>query len=86
VWNFNYTQRLIENDTDMIEKIDSTFARSETKTKNHLVLLTHDRTFATTEDSAKLHRFIAALKVKDEYDFEMVSKYPGLIKDTVAEK
>ena len=85
-WHFNATQSLVENDSEMLRNIDSAFARNETKTKNHLVLLTHDRTFAKPEDSAKLHRFIAALKVKDEYDFEMVSKYPGLTKDTVVGK
>ncbi len=85
-WHFNDTQRLVENDSEMVRNIDSSFARNETKTKNHLVLLTHDRTFAKPEDSAKLHRFIAALKVKDEYDFELVSQYPGLTKDTVAVK
>jgi peptidoglycan-N-acetylglucosamine deacetylase len=85
-WHFNDTQRLVENDSEMVRNIDSAFARNGTKTKNHLVLLTHDRTFAKPEDSAKLHRFIAALKVKDEYDFEMVSEYPGLTKDTIAWK
>ena len=85
-WHFNATQSLVENDSEMLRNIDSAFARNETKTKNHLVLLTHDRTFAKPEDSEKLHRFIAALKVKDEYDFEMVSKYPGLTKDTVVGK
>ncbi len=85
-WHFNETQRLVENDSDMIEKIDSAFAWNETKTKNHLVLLSHDRTFAKPEDSAKLHRFIVALKVKDEYDFELVSEYPDLTKDTIAGK
>jgi peptidoglycan-N-acetylglucosamine deacetylase len=85
-WHFNDTQSLVENDSDMIEKIDNAFSRNETKTKNHLVLLSHDRTFSKPEDSAKLHRFIAALKVKDEYDFEWVSEYPGLTKDTIAGK
>jgi peptidoglycan-N-acetylglucosamine deacetylase len=85
-WHFNATQRIVEDDSEMLRNIDSAFARNETKTKNHLVLLTHDRTFAKPEDSAKLHRFIAALKVKDEYDFEMVSEYPGLTKDTVVGK
>ena len=85
-WHFTNTQRLVEDDSEMVKNIDSAFARNETKTKNHLVLLTHDRTFAKPEDSAKLHRFITALKVKDEYDFEMVSEYPGLTKDAIAEK
>jgi peptidoglycan-N-acetylglucosamine deacetylase len=85
-WHFNNNQSLVESDSEMVINIDSAFARNETKTKNHLVLLTHDRTFSKPEDSAKLHRFITALKVKDEYDFELVSEYPGLIKDTIVGK
>ncbi len=85
-WHFNATQRIVENDSDMIKNIDSAFARNETKTKNHLVLLTHDRSFTKSEDSTKLHKFIVALKVKDEYDFEFISAYPGLTKDTLVGK
>jgi peptidoglycan-N-acetylglucosamine deacetylase len=82
-WHFTNTQSLVEDDIEMVNKIDSAFAHNDTKTKNHLVLLTHDRTFTKPEDSAKLHRFITALKEKDEFDFEVVSAYPGLTKDSV---
>jgi peptidoglycan-N-acetylglucosamine deacetylase len=85
-WNFNAAQRLVQTDTEMLQIIDSVFAHKETKTNNHLVVLAHDRTFLHAADSIKLQHFIAALKKKDEYDFEMVSKYPEQIKDTAIKK
>jgi peptidoglycan-N-acetylglucosamine deacetylase len=85
-WHYNSSQRIVENDTQMLQSIDSVFINNFTKTKNHIVLLTHDRTFAKPEDSAMLHKFIIALKNKDEYDFELVSQYPYLTKDTVGNK
>jgi peptidoglycan-N-acetylglucosamine deacetylase len=77
-WHFDDTQKLVQTDTDMLSIVDSAFARNETKTVNHLVILSHDRTFQHADDSAKLHRFVIELKKRDEYDFEVVSKYPGL--------
>jgi peptidoglycan-N-acetylglucosamine deacetylase len=77
-WHFDDTQKLVQTDTEMLNMVDSAFARNETKTTNHLVLLSHDRTFQHTDDSAKLHRFVIALKKREEYDFEIISKYPDL--------
>jgi peptidoglycan-N-acetylglucosamine deacetylase len=85
-WHYNNKQRIVEDEYDMIKNIDSAFAHNYTKTTNHLVLLTHDRTFANPDDSSKLHRFITALKIKNEYGFELVSQYPHLSKDTTLNK
>ena len=85
-WHYNANQTLVQSDTEMVHEIDSAFAHSNTKTAGHLVLLAHDRTFKTCNDSLSLRRFVTALKHKNEYDFEVVSKYPGLTKDTVCSK
>ena len=85
-WHYDKAQRLVQTDSEMVNMIDSAFAHNHTKTKDQLVLLAHDRTFLTSDDSARLHRFIAALKKKDEYDFETLSQYPGLTKDTARTK
>ncbi len=82
-WHFNDAQKLVQTDSQMIDIIDSAFAKNQTKTINHLVLLAHDRTFKTTDDSASLHNFIQHLKKKEEYEFAVISSYPGLIKDTL---
>ena len=85
-WHFDKTQRLVQTDSEMVSMIDSAFAHNRTKTKDQLVLLAHDCTFLTSDDSARLHRFIAALKKKNEYDFETLSQYPGLTKDSLSAK
>lgn len=77
-WHYNNEQRLVQTDSEMLRQVDSAFARNRMKTKNNLVLLAHDRTFTKSDDSARLHRFISALKQKDEFDFEILSNYPAI--------
>ena len=85
-WHFNDAQKLVQTDTEMINMIDSAFAKKQTKTLNHLVLLAHDRTFKTTDDSASLHNFIQHLKKKEEYEFAVISNYPNLLKASLNSK
>ena len=85
-WHFNDAQKLVQTDSEMINIIDSAFAKKQTKTPNHLVLLAHDRTFKLSDDSASLHHFIQHLKKKDEYEFVVISEYPGLLKDSLNRK
>ena len=82
-WHFNAEQRLVQTDSEMVNMIDSAFAKKGTKTTDHLVLLAHDRTFKTTDDSASLRRFIVRLKKREDYEFEVISNYPGLDKDSL---
>jgi peptidoglycan-N-acetylglucosamine deacetylase len=77
-WHFNSEQRLVQTDVQMINDIDSVMAKHKTKIPNHIVLLTHDRTFSNPADSAMLHRFINTLIQRDDYNFEVVAKYPDL--------
>jgi hypothetical protein len=78
-WHFTNNQKLVQSDSVLLGQIDSVFANNKTKTANELVLLAHDRTFLSADDSASLHKFVIALKARDEYNFETVSKYPGAI-------
>lgn len=76
----------MQTDSQMINIIDSAFAKNQTKTLDHLVLLAHDRTFKTPDDSVSLHNFIQHLKKKNEYEFAVISQYPGIIKDSLNSK
>ncbi len=78
-WHFNSQQRLVQSTDEMLNEIDSAFAKNKTKTCDHLVLLAHDQIYIRPDDSASLHNFIIQLKKKDEYNFETVSRYPGII-------
>jgi len=77
-WHFTDSLTLKNTSDELIAQIDSLFTNNKTKTPNHLVLLAHDQVYEDVADSAELHRFIIKLKARDEFNFEMVSKYPGM--------
>jgi peptidoglycan-N-acetylglucosamine deacetylase len=77
-WHFDNHLRLTSTGNELLQQIDSMFTNNKTKTPNNLVLLAHDQVYQDATDSAQLHQFIKKLKAREEYNFEMVSKYPGL--------
>jgi peptidoglycan-N-acetylglucosamine deacetylase len=77
-WHFDSSLKLIETGDVLLQQADSMFCKGKTKTPGHLVLLAHDQVYADKEDSASLHCFIQKLKAANEYDFEVISKYPGI--------
>ncbi|MEO7264977.1 MAG: polysaccharide deacetylase family protein [Ferruginibacter sp.] len=80
-WHFTKQQTCQQTPAQMLDEVDSAFAKNQTKTPGHLVLLAHDNMYRSSADSTALHNFIISLKQKDEYNFETVSKYPGIKKD-----
>ena len=78
-WQYNRKQRLIQSDSFLLKQIENLFTEGHTRTPDHLVILAHDRTFITAEDSTSLHRLIINLKAKNEYNFEFVNRYPRSI-------
>ncbi len=77
-WHYDKSLNLLTTGEQIIQQIDSMFSNSKTKTPGHLVLLAHDQVYEDSSDSTQLSQFIVRLKAKDEYDFETVSRYPGL--------
>ncbi|MFT3682952.1 MAG: polysaccharide deacetylase family protein [Ferruginibacter sp.] len=77
-WHYNNDLQLMNNEDEILQQVDSLFTHAKTKTPEHLVLLAHDQVYADANDSTALHCFIQKLKLKEEYDFEVISKYPGL--------
>jgi ribosome-interacting GTPase 1 len=80
-WHFTNDQHLVQSDSLLIQQIEETFKKEQSKTKHTLVLLAHDRSFLSAGDSGSLHQFIKKMKASNKYDFETLSKYPGLLKD-----
>lgn len=80
-WHYDPKSLKLENCADsLVKQIDSVFTKGKTKNANHLVLLAHDHVYADAEDSSQLHELINKLKRSDEYEFEVISKYPGVKK------
>jgi peptidoglycan/xylan/chitin deacetylase (PgdA/CDA1 family) len=77
-WRFNDSLKLKQTTDEIINEVDSAFIKNKTKTPEHLVLLAHDQVFADSTDASSLKNFIRLLKLKDEYNIEFVSRYPGL--------
>jgi len=77
-WHFDNALKLTNTGDELLRQLDSLFTNGKTKTPDHLVLLAHDQVYEDAADSCELHQFIKKLKAKDEYNFEMVSKYPQL--------
>lgn len=77
-WHYDASLKLKNNSDELLIQIDSMFTHYKNKTPNHLVLLAHDQVYADAFDSAELHLLIKKLKAKDEYNFEVLSKYPEL--------
>lgn len=77
-WHFDNQLRLKNTGDEMLLEIDSLFAKMQTKTPDHLVFLAHDQVYADVDDSVALHEFIRKLKAGDEYNLEVISKYPGI--------
>jgi peptidoglycan/xylan/chitin deacetylase (PgdA/CDA1 family) len=81
-WHYDpKTLSLKNKDDDLLREIDSIFKKEKTKSAFHLVILAHDQVYADPEDSAELHRFIKKLKLREEYELELVSHYPGIRKE-----
>lgn len=77
-WYFNDSLQAVQTTEEMAIQVDSMFTHNLNKTPGHLVLLAHDQVYRNSKDSGSLHRFVAALKEKGEYDFAMVKDYPNI--------
>lgn len=77
-WGFDKELKLKCSDEELLKQLDSVFAKGKTKTLDHLVLLAHDQVYEDATDSCMLHNFFKKLKIADEYNFEVISSYPGI--------
>lgn len=82
-WHYNPKTLSVSSTADeVLNNIDSAFKYNRTKQKDHLVLLAHDQVYRKSDDSMQLRLFLQKLKLKDEYEFSVVTSYPGTMKNT----
>ncbi|WP_068245101.1 polysaccharide deacetylase family protein [Hydrotalea flava] len=80
-WSFNHkTANPVQTPETMLELVNHAFAKNYTHTKNHLVILSHDRMFRNANFTDSLQKFIGLLKQNSNYVFETVDHYPNLKK------
>jgi peptidoglycan-N-acetylglucosamine deacetylase len=86
-WHYDPKTMVVQNNADeLLNQVDSVFAKGKTKTTDHLVLLAHDQVYHKAADSTELRTFVQKLKLKEDYELMLVSSYPGadrIIVDTL---
>ena len=75
-WRFKNGKIPIETPEQMLNQVEYMLNNNHTKTKNHIVILTHDRMFHNNESQVKLISFIRGLKQHKDYVFQTIDKYP----------
>jgi peptidoglycan/xylan/chitin deacetylase (PgdA/CDA1 family) len=77
-WQFDHkTMSVTTTAEKMIAAIDSVFKKDKTKCKDNLVVLAHDQAYVKSNDSIELRLFLQMLKQREEYEFSLVTSYPG---------
>ncbi|MBL7759513.1 MAG: polysaccharide deacetylase family protein [Sediminibacterium sp.] len=83
-WHFNPKDaRPVQSAEKMARHIKSLLDSNQTFTRNHLVLLTHDRMFQRPSDQDSLRKMLQLLKQNPRYVFETLDHYPGLKRSTI---
>ena len=77
-WHFDKNLCLVNCADSVYKQIDSLFKKGRTKNRDHLVLLAHDQVYADADDSIQLRKLVSSLKKNGEYEFEFISRYPGV--------
>ncbi|MDQ3276967.1 MAG: polysaccharide deacetylase family protein [Bacteroidota bacterium] len=79
-WHFDHKTMSVSSPAEvMVAQIDSVFKHRRTKKEDHLVLLAHDQVYQKSEDSFQLRQFLQLLKKKEDYEFSLVTTYPGAV-------
>lgn len=79
-WNFNHkTENPIQKPQRIVDVVDSALVKPKRLfTKNHVVILTHDRMFRKPNYTDSLAKFITILKQNPKNVFETIDHYPRL--------
>lgn len=77
-WHYDPKElSVMNNSDDLLKQIDSVFTNNKTKSPENLVLLAHDQVYKKAKDSTELRQLIQKLKLKEEYELSLVTRYPG---------
>ena len=78
VWNFKGGATPVQSTNEMIREVNAAFEHHQEFTRNHVVVLAHDRMFDKPQYADSLYKFIATLKQDPRNVFETIDHYPGV--------
>ena len=70
--------RPVQTTEAMLQSVINALTNRHCHTRNHVVILAHDRMFRHPEDVDSLYKFISALKSNPAYVLETIDHYPEL--------
>jgi len=79
-WRFSHDRkcRPVGSPEKLAGEVINELMKKETHTKNHIIVLAHDRMFQRPEDAEELLQLILLLKQNPNVVFETIDHYPGL--------
>lgn len=78
-WNFTHKEsRPVQQVSSMLKMVSTAAERKESHSRNHIVILAHDRMFRRPQDADSLRLFISELQKNPAYVFETIDNYPRL--------
>lgn len=77
-WKSNDKSQAKQTGDKMFKEIDSLFLNNKTRTKDHLVLLTHDQYFRDSLSTKELEKFIQLVKTRDDIVVRKIRDYPDV--------
>jgi peptidoglycan-N-acetylglucosamine deacetylase len=79
-WNFSRDGKChpVQSPEKLAAQVNDALSGKWSHTKNHVMILTHDRMFKQANYTDSLRKFITLLKQNPNYVFETVDRYPNL--------
>lgn len=78
VWSFKGNSMPRQSVDEMLREVNAVFDNNEDFTRNHVVILAHDRMFQKDQYVDSLSKFITLLKQDPRNVFETIDHYPGV--------
>lgn len=79
-WSFNHHNAdPVQSPQQMANMVVNALEHHHCHTRNHVVILSHDRMFRDPAYAAELTQFIRLLKAHPNYVFETIDQYPGVV-------
>lgn len=77
-WKSDDKKGLNQSGDRLFEEIDSLFLNNKTRTRGHLVLLTHDQYFRDSISTKELEKFLKRIKTREDIIIRKIRDYPEI--------
>lgn len=80
-WKHSKTTGVRQTAQEMMNEIDYFFNKKISRTKNHVIFLSHDQYFTTPFAKKELEKFLTMIKNRDDIVLKKINEYPAVTPD-----